>query len=349
MNWDRHFGEMAWLLLMCPAIPKHMNSFAKISTASALAGTFAAMRELGIANRQIFDDILRETLACNPQYLGVWTVWEPNALDGRDRDYANAPGHDGSGRFIPFWNRGGGRIHVEPNLGYDVPGFGDWYLLPRQRRAETVVDPYEFPFAGRPEFITSQVAPIFFRGQWLGAAGVDVAVDEFAGPEFPEETRLGLEETLERGFIFLNEDGGVDYWSARTRDILGFYIGRRLDRELPVSIANHLTRLKRVSRNGELPALRRGDKSLRLKFSRHPRSSRVVVMLEESALPAPGSDLTTREREVQEWLAQGKSNAEIGIILGISIHTVKRHVERILFKLGVENRCAAALAGLNAT
>jgi len=324
-----------------------MNAFGKISTASALAGTFAALRELGIANRQLFDEILRETLACNPQYCGVWTVWEPNALDGRDREFANAPGHDGSGRYIPFWNRGGGRIHLEPNLGYDIPGIGDWYLLPRQRGAETVLDLYEFPFDGRPEFITSQVAPIYFRGQWVGAAGVDIAVDEFVRPELPEEARLGLEETLERGFIFLNENCGVDYWSERTRDILSHYIGRRLDRELPVSIGNHVMRLKRQSRSGELPELRRGDKSLRLKFSRHPRSERMVLMIEEGAAPAPGADLTQREREVQEWLAQGKSNAEIGIILGISVHTVKRHVERILAKLGVENRCAAAIAGLN--
>jgi len=340
-------GTIAALVASVPN--STMNAFAKISTASALARTFAAMRELGIANRELFDDILRETLSCNPQYCGVWTVWEPNALDGRDRDYANAPGHDGSGRYIPFWNRGGGRIHVEPNLGYDVPGLGDWYLLPRQRGAETVLDPYEFPFAGTPEFITSQVAPIYFRGEWVGAAGVDVAVDEFVGQELPEEARLGLEETLERGFIFLDESGAVDYWSARTRDILGFYIGRRLAHELPVSIGNHVNRLKRLSRSGELPALRRGDKCLRLKFARHPRGSGVVLMIEESAAPAPGTDLTAREREVQEWLAQGKSNAEIGIILGISIHTVKRHVERILSKLGVENRCAAALAGLNAT
>jgi DNA-binding CsgD family transcriptional regulator len=56
--------------------------------------------------------------------------------------------------------------------------------------------------------------------------------------------------------------------------------------------------------------------------------------------------LTGREREVLEWLGQGKANSEIGTILGISTHTVKRHVERILTKLGAENRYAAALVGL---
>ena len=52
--------------------------------------------------------------------------------------------------------------------------------------------------------------------------------------------------------------------------------------------------------------------------------------------------LTSREREVLDWLARGKSNAEIGEILGISAATVGKHLEHIYPKLGVENRTAAA-------
>jgi DNA-binding CsgD family transcriptional regulator len=52
--------------------------------------------------------------------------------------------------------------------------------------------------------------------------------------------------------------------------------------------------------------------------------------------------LTLREREVLRWLARGKTNAEIGAILGISAATVSKHLEHIYPKLGVENRTAAA-------
>ena len=54
--------------------------------------------------------------------------------------------------------------------------------------------------------------------------------------------------------------------------------------------------------------------------------------------------LTPRETEVALWLAQGKSNAEIGGILAAPVRTVEKHVERILRKMGVENRSSAALA-----
>lgn len=46
--------------------------------------------------------------------------------------------------------------------------------------------------------------------------------------------------------------------------------------------------------------------------------------------------------EVLHWVAQGKTDAEIGTILGVSPRTVQKHLEQIYQKLGVENRTAAA-------
>ena len=53
--------------------------------------------------------------------------------------------------------------------------------------------------------------------------------------------------------------------------------------------------------------------------------------------------LTPKERQVARWLAQAKTNGEIGTILCISTRTVEKHVENLLRKLHVENRTAAAL------
>lgn len=60
------------------------------------------------------------------------------------------------------------------------------------------------------------------------------------------------------------------------------------------------------------------------------------------AAPAPGRDLLTqREQEVLRWVCLGKSNIEIGMILGISALTVKNHVQEILRRLNVQNRAQA--------
>ncbi len=52
--------------------------------------------------------------------------------------------------------------------------------------------------------------------------------------------------------------------------------------------------------------------------------------------------LTPRERDVASWLARGRTNPEIAAILAAKPRTVEKHVEKILLKLGVENRTAAA-------
>ena len=52
-------------------------------------------------------------------------------------------------------------------------------------------------------------------------------------------------------------------------------------------------------------------------------------------------NLSAREREVLHWLADGKTNADIACILGVSLATVKTHVGRVLEKLQVETRTAA--------
>ena len=69
--------------------------------------------------------------------------------------------------------------------------------------------------------------------------------------------------------------------------------------------------------------------------------------------PADGSDqdkvlrdhfgLTSRESEVLCWIAKGKTNRDIGDILGLSPRTVNKHLEQIYVKLGVENRASAAV------
>jgi len=56
--------------------------------------------------------------------------------------------------------------------------------------------------------------------------------------------------------------------------------------------------------------------------------------------------LTPRAAEVLLWVAQGKTNSDIGTILGISESTVKKHLLEIFAKLGVETRSAATLRAL---
>lgn len=57
--------------------------------------------------------------------------------------------------------------------------------------------------------------------------------------------------------------------------------------------------------------------------------------------------LTPREAEVLLWVAQGKSNPEISVILGMAEKTVKVHLSHIFEKLGTDNRNAATVEALS--
>ena len=66
----------------------------------------------------------------------------------------------------------------------------------------------------------------------------------------------------------------------------------------------------------------------------------------DSAKPLEALGLTPREAEVLLWIAQGKSNSDIGTILGCAENTVKVHIARIFEKLGFENRHTATVRAL---
>jgi DNA-binding NarL/FixJ family response regulator len=59
-----------------------------------------------------------------------------------------------------------------------------------------------------------------------------------------------------------------------------------------------------------------------------------------------GPDLTKRQAQILQCVAEGKSNKEIGAALSITEGTVKLHVNRIFYKLGVRSRAAAAAKAL---
>lgn len=57
--------------------------------------------------------------------------------------------------------------------------------------------------------------------------------------------------------------------------------------------------------------------------------------------------LTHREGQVAAFIREGRTNKAIALLLDISVHTVKFHVDRLLAKLGAENRAAVAVLSMD--
>src|SRR6201988_2638589 len=71
------------------------------------------------------------------------------------------------------------------------------------------------------------------------------------------------------------------------------------------------------------------------------------ALLEPDSLELMG--LTRRELEGLAWVAEGKTNNDVGLILGIRAATVKKHLDHIFQKMGVETRTSAVASAIKAS
>ena len=80
-----------------------------MDTSRALARAFQAAESIPQKDRRAaLSGMLEEVLAGDKDFLAVWAVFEPNALDGLDRDFVDVPGSNEKGRFTPCWSRADG-------------------------------------------------------------------------------------------------------------------------------------------------------------------------------------------------------------------------------------------------
>ncbi len=130
-----------------------------LGAARTLAQTFAGIKEVEQQpSRGELLRMLKKVSVGNDDLLGAWTVWEPNAFDGKDAEFINAEGHDADGRFVPYWNKVGG-LHLEPCNSYESPGSDDWYKKPRDTGLETVLEPFAYDIGGKLTMVVSLAVP----------------------------------------------------------------------------------------------------------------------------------------------------------------------------------------------
>jgi DNA-binding CsgD family transcriptional regulator len=158
--------------------------------------------------------------------------------------------------------------------------------------------------------------------------------------------------------VVVDRDGRIAATlSVRTNDLLRKYFGTDAGpgNFMPDPLRRWLTaqrhHLQTIDALGNPPAIlrvRREATSLTARLGQIGAESAVIILTERVDEMTPPkvshTGFTPRENEVARWLCEGKRNAEIGAILGISVRTVGKHVERIFKKLGVETRTAAARA-----
>lgn len=130
-----------------------------------------------------------------------------------------------------------------------------------------------------------------------------------------------------RGIVLLGAAGEIEFASPPAQRLLREYFSPASAGLLPAALVDWL------ESGAARPFTRRG-RDRRLVVRRESDS----LVLEEQAEEVP---LTARERDVLSWVARGKTNAEIGELLWLAPGTVRKHLENVYGKLGVNTRTAA--------
>jgi DNA-binding NarL/FixJ family response regulator len=116
--------------------------------------------------------------------------------------------------------------------------------------------------------------------------------------------------------------------------------------ELPAAVREWLRQAMATEAPAESSSLSVPQDAHCLQLSLSRRGHELLLLLEERPVEAAAAldhyQLTPRETDVLCWVAKGKTNRDIGEILGMSPRTVNKHLEHIFVKLGVETRAAAA-------
>ncbi|KZE32475.1 methyl-accepting chemotaxis protein [Crenobacter luteus] len=194
-------------------LPRHL--------AQALVGLKAA----GSADRRLADALTLELLDKAPQVVGLWTLWEPNAFDGRDDAHRlDWPKHDPTGRYNIYATRNAaGRASADVMMSqdrvaqfekyranpeayvpdYEKPGWGDFYHVPKQRNRDTITEPYWYEVQNG-KLLESSLAVVIrdAAGRFAGVAAADLSLADL-------QKRFGAIRPYQTGHVAMVSAGGL--------------------------------------------------------------------------------------------------------------------------------------------
>ncbi|HHM6868814.1 TPA: methyl-accepting chemotaxis protein [Pseudomonas aeruginosa] len=129
---------------------------------------------------------VRTALAANPEVLGLYVVFEPNALDGKDELFVDQPalGSNDKGRFSLYWAQATpGQLESESMIeseladtssGPSGAAYNAWYTCPKESGQPCVLDPYFDKVGERQLLMTSIAFPLELNGKVIGVMGLDI-------------------------------------------------------------------------------------------------------------------------------------------------------------------------------
>ncbi|BET66170.1 methyl-accepting chemotaxis protein [Opitutales bacterium ASA1] len=178
-----------------------------------VAQTFGDFKAEWVDDRGLYNSVLKQSLSANRSFTAVWSVWEPNALDGNDEGHAGRSGYDDTGRFIPLWTRNAeGLADLLSVQGYADTAKNAFYSEPLRREGVYVSEPIRWTIGEAEREVINVSVAIKYNGESLGAIGVLL-------PTEPIRELVAAIRPYDTGYAALFADSGVCLAHADTSNI----------------------------------------------------------------------------------------------------------------------------------
>ncbi|MBV4534922.1 methyl-accepting chemotaxis protein [Pseudomonas urmiensis] len=239
----------------------------------------------------------RAALAGNPDLIGLYLVFAPNALDQRDASFVNhdAQGSNDSGRFSLYWSQPRpGTLESEAmpesmladtSVGANGSPYNRWLTCPQETAKACVLDPYFDEVNGRQVLMTSIALPLLENGQVVGVVGLDIGLDNL------QQLSLAGRQELFDGQGQVSIVSPVGLLAGHSRD------SAQLSKTLEQTFGPQAHELLASMRAGQ-PVQRLDDGQMRIShpFAPIPGAAPWQVLLElpEAVLQAPAIALNQR-------------------------------------------------------
>ncbi|TDU68210.1 regulatory LuxR family protein [Prosthecobacter fusiformis] len=310
---------------------------------------------LGLADRSVQSEILKQVLIANSICFATWVCWESETKKAQESQLSTKAI---STRYI----RRSQRFDEDMDFLEEpcpLPPPGDWQPMMDQRMPKAKISLRAQSFDDGWRLLVGASATIISENGDTGSFGIDLALNELAEEAIQRPSRQNLEmiatieKTLSGAMLIINSSHrliGATLQAIETAEKLltiPLKRGDLLSGPLLSYLENIPSGTSQLPCNQDLEIngimlttwlVPLAGKGHRLFF--------IKPKLPSAAETASTASLSRRELEVLKCLAEGKSNDEIATALSISPNTVKNHLDRVFKKLNVTNRFAAAIASM---
>jgi methyl-accepting chemotaxis protein len=143
-----------------------------LSAAKTLANIMDSYRGVDPGERRIrYDNTILSIMESNPHFMGMFSIWKPNALDGNDAAFADEPGSDSTGRYMPWYSRRSGALEKHSLSDYEFYS----EIAANIDNPDPVISlPYKAQYAGKQILGTRLCYPIITDQGIVGRVGIMV-------------------------------------------------------------------------------------------------------------------------------------------------------------------------------